>query len=181
MKKVQISQKTEAFELRMTEKEFSERLTELKPFLHNIAFKIINDYHKTEDIVSQAAQKAWRRYNSECGGFEALIKNITRNLAIDTVRANARRQKIITDAIEANVGDTIYIDRGEINNPTTEIAQLFNRLNKTDMKIIEMIGLHGMSIAETAKQLNQKVSTIKSRLHRARKKIKSIAQIESYL
>ena len=165
----------------MTEQEFSERLTALKPLLHNIAFKIVNDYHKTEDIISEAAQKAIRHYNPERGGFDALIKTITRNLAIDAVRANARRQKLITDSIEANVGDTIYIDRGEIDNQTNEIAQLFMRLNKTDRNIIEMIGLHGISIAETAKQLNQKVSTIKSRLHRARKKIKSIAQIESYL
>jgi RNA polymerase sigma-70 factor (ECF subfamily) len=165
----------------MTEQEFSERLTTLKPFLHNIAFKIVNDYHKSDEIVFQAAQKAWRHYNPERGGFESLIKNITRNLAIDAVRANARRRKLITDAIEANVGDTIYIDRGYVENPISEIVQLFTRLNKTDMKIIEMIGLHGMSIADTARHLNQKIETIKSRLYRARKKIKSIAQIESYL
>ena len=165
----------------MTEQEFSERLTTLKPYLHNIAFRIVNDYHKTEDIVSQAAQKAFKHYNPERGGFETLIKAITRNLAIDAVRANARRKKLISDAIDANAIDTIYVDRGEIDNPTSEIAQLFTRLNKTDMKIIEMIGLHGMSIAETARHLNQKIETIKSRLYRARQKIKSIAQIESYL
>ena len=82
--------------------------TTFKTRLHHSLFKILRNYHETEDIVQQAFMRAWEKIDTFKGNsnFYTWLYRIGFNLAITKI--NSSRENNIDEIFESNLTAVYY-------------------------------------------------------------------------
>lgn len=147
--------------------------------LYGLCIKIVIDNSVAEDVLQESFVKIWKnakKYDSKKGTFFTWMLNITRNTSIDKYRKLSKNR---TTAIQ-NEDSDVYNVPGmaqEMNINHIGLKDVLKGLPVEQKEIIEYLYFKGYTQAETSKELNLPLGTVKTRSRTALKALKEIFTI----
>ncbi len=149
------------------------------PRVYRTAYFVTGNHQMAEDVAQEAFLKAFTNLHKlqERHKFGSWINVIASNHAVDILRKN--KKVFFTDNMETYGGEAVD------DNPTEcwdrkekmeEVRNALARLEPEEREIIVLKYFNELSIKEIAALIKAPSGTIKSRLFRARDKIRSILQ-----
>ena len=161
----------------MTVREFEKQLTTLRPMLRGFTHRFTRDREESLDLVQDTILKAltYRSKYREDTNLKGWLFTIMRNTYINNYR-KFKREKTSTDSTKElyhlNVEDTHTFNQPEGSIEFKEVWRNVNAL-KDDLLIPFKMHTTGYKYHEIADMLNEPLGTIKSRIHFARRLLKS--------
>jgi len=132
-----------------------------------IALSFTKNHDDSEDIIQNVFLKLWR-YSGHFENEEHIDKWLTRvciNESKNYIKLSFRKNTFLDDA-----KDLYTFDRPK----DYDVFNAVMSLPKKERTVIHLFYYEDMSVSEMAKMLEMKESAVKTRLHRARKKLKDI-------
>ncbi|MEU5151991.1 MULTISPECIES: RNA polymerase sigma factor [Streptomyces] len=155
--------------------------------LYNHAFRMTGDWAVAEDVMSAAFLEAWRlrgTVDPEGGSLRPWLLGITTNLARNHCRSN-RRFRAAAAAAAAAAGAVAVPDHadevaGRLDDRQQIAATLarLSALRGPEREVLLLCLCEGLEYAEAARVLGIPVGTVRSRLSRARTKLRKLADAE---
>jgi RNA polymerase sigma-70 factor (sigma-E family) len=149
--------------------EFSAFVAARQGHLRRIAYAVCGDWHRADDLLQTALVKlyvAWPRLHLE-GREEAYTRQIIVRANIDESRRPWRRERSGLDGHDPVARQGL---------PTEERSALFEALQELPMmqrKVIVLRHWLGLSVEETARELDIAAGTVKSHASRGIEKLKA--------
>lgn len=157
--------------------------TLVQPYIkqsHQTAYLLLHDYNLAEDAVQEALielYKSIKRFDIQKASFKTWFNRIV----INTTLKVSRKKRLLSyfDFIDEGSErksnpEEIYMLREE----TKLISYQMRKLNTKHRTVIILHYFQELSVKEMASTLNISEGTVKSRLHSARTKLKSILSSE---
>ncbi len=154
--------------------------------IYNLALSITKCREDAEDIAQETYLRLWRSlpdYKGESSAKFYILK-IARNLAIDFIRKKAQRSEadnvILTSdgEFEPDIADTdpeSRPDESYIRKLKAEtLRKCLDELPNSARELIVLRDINGLPYAEIAKMLGITEGTLKSKLFRARERLRQI-------
>ncbi len=146
------------------------------PHLRRFARSLVRNPDKADDLVQDTLERAIRRHSSfETGtSLRAWLFTILRNLHIDQCRKAKRRG----DTVEIDDFDTA-LSVAPAQGTRTELREFmtaFAALDQRDQDLLNMVAIDGLSYEAAAEIFDVQVGTIKSRLSRARARLRDLEE-----
>jgi RNA polymerase sigma-70 factor (ECF subfamily) len=145
----------------------------------NVALRLLGDAESAADVTQDAFLSAYRHLDQFKGGsFRSWLLRIVTNGSYDALRARRRRDAVSLDAMIEETG----FDVGGTEPLPETLAlrqEVFGciedglRLLPVDQRaVLVLYDVHGLSYEEVATVLNTNLGTVKSRLNRARGRLR---------
>ncbi|MFN8596005.1 MAG: sigma-70 family RNA polymerase sigma factor [Anaerolineae bacterium] len=155
--------------------------------VYNLAYRIMGDEAAASDATQDAFISAYKNLKSFRGGsFKSWLLRIVTNACYDDLRRRKRRPATSLDELtNGEDGEAEFDVPSADDGPETiaqrhELAQLLQRGITTlpdDQRIVLVLSdVQGMSYEEIAEMTNSNLGTVKSRLSRARAKLREYLQ-----
>lgn len=141
--------------------------------LYSVAFRILGDAQDAEDVLQESAVLLWEKapiYNAVFGRPQSWAVTLTRNRAIDRLRA--RQRKLDLHAAAGLEGATEPLPSDECTAGVTAgeragtIRVALSQLPAEQRRAIELAFFSGMTQTEIASALGVPLGTIKARIRR---------------
>ncbi|MFB6811667.1 RNA polymerase sigma factor [Streptomyces sp. NPDC056387] len=155
--------------------------------VYNHAFRMTGDWAVAEDVMSAAFLEAWRlraTVDPEGGSLRPWLLGIATNLARNHCRSN-RRYRAVAAAAAAAAGAVSVPDHaeevaGRLDDRQQIAATLkqLSALRGPEREVLLLCLCEGLEYAEAAGVLGIPVGTVRSRLSRARTKLRKLADAE---
>lgn len=151
---------------------------------YRVAYRMMGERMSAEDVVQDAFLTAYRKLNAfRFGSFRAWLLRIVTNTCYDEIRRQKRRSVVPLyplDEHSEEVESPIWLeDPGETPEEAAMLMELNHAIQKSlgtleaDFRIVVvLIDVMAMSYAEAAEVLGIPLGTLKSRLRRARLKLR---------
>lgn len=132
---------------------------------------------EAEEAVQEALIRAWLRSDA-CRTPDAPLPwmlEITRNEARRLLRRHARRQRQAQAALAFSAAD---VEDDLLADTTTRVtvAQAIARLQDADQDVLRLRYADDLTQAEVARRMGVPVGTVKVRLHRARRRLRTLLE-----
>tara|TARA_R110000787_G_scaffold86057_5_gene183177 strand:- start:9249 stop:9794 length:546 start_codon:yes stop_codon:yes gene_type:complete len=154
--------------------EVYEMIEEQLPSIRRYAHALERNPHAAEDLIQDCVERALSRQEQFQPGtnLRTWMFTIMHNLQCDRKRKDVRRGVHVpleewSDGASTN-GDQL----GSLE--MRDFRRAFAKLDARDQQIMILIGMEGMAYEEAAEVLEIKVGTVKSRLFRARERLREI-------
>ncbi|PVE05897.1 RNA polymerase sigma factor [Streptomyces scopuliridis] len=153
--------------------------------IYNHAFRLTADWSTAEDVMAATFMEAWRlreRVDPEGGSLRPWLLGIATNTARNQFRSNRRYRAAANAAAAAElsvpdhadeVADRID-DRRRLATVLTSLAAL----RRPEREVIALCLGEGLDYEAAAEALGIPVGTVASRLSRARRKLRALAEAE---
>ena len=144
--------------------------TTFKTRLHHSLFKILRNYHETEDIVQQAFMRAWEKIDTFKGNsnFYTWLYRIGFNLAITKI--NSSRENQINEIFESNLAASENIEKDlESKELSNLVKNLLDQVPEEQRTAYILCEVDSKNYEEIANITGVPVGTVRSRIFRARK------------
>jgi RNA polymerase sigma-70 factor (ECF subfamily) len=144
------------------------------PALRRYARALVRNSDRADDLVQDCLERAVSRFHQFQPGtnLRTWMFTILHNVHCDALRRQKRR------------GTDVPIDEWErraktdANQPQAmemrDFRRTFSRLPETDRRILFLVGVEGYSYEEASETLDVAVGTVKSRLFRARERLRRL-------
>lgn len=152
--------------------------------LYRWALSLVRDEALADDITQIVFITAYEKLSTFRGGsFRAWLFTIARNRSYDELRRHQRRPTFSLDGGTLNDEEPIEIPSTADLQPENlllaseradAIEQLLNRLPDPFQQVVRLVDLEGMNYQEAASVLRLSLGTVKSRLARARLKMRTL-------
>jgi len=161
---------------------FGELYDRLSSVLFSTAFRILNDREAAEDVLQDVFVQIWEKaplYNPSLGKPVTWAITLTRNKAIDRLRATDRRSRL-KEAMQSESKVLEQFDgRSSFDAVASEEAAKMVRasiqmLSEDQRQVIELAFYSSLSQTEIAERLNVPLGTIKARIRRGMLKLKEL-------
>ena len=166
---------------------FSGLMEETYRKVFNMAYRLTGNRSDAEDLTQEAYYRAFRSFHDYQGDrpFENWIFRIVTRLFLDLLRTRRRRVKAVSyDAPLQHTGDeNLYFETADegpspeqavLNDSYSEDLQIvLNSLSPSQRMLITLADVEEIPYKEIAELLGKPVGTIRSRLHRTHKLIRS--------
>lgn len=174
---------TRFWELReLKEVDFEDIFTTFSQGLTMVAYSVVKNWYTAEDIVQEAFMKAYNKIDSieNRDKLGPWLRSITLRTAIDFLRAEKRRNVVCSDH---SFIDYVQFHLKTEASPEEEVEILLlkeeiekNLLVLSDdfQQVLSLRVQYGLKESEIASLLKLKPTTVKTRLHRARKQLKNV-------
>ena len=149
--------------------------------VYNIALRYMGSEADAYDMAQEALIKIYKRIKAFKGdsSFSSWVYRVTVNTCLDGLRRRKKNVVSLESTIEAGAS---YSDE---KNDTPEesavrkelqsrVQQAINTLSADHKSVIILRDINGLSYEEVAVMLSVSVGTVKSRINRARQKLKEI-------
>ena len=141
-----------------------------------LARRIVVDPHLAEEVVQEAFLRAWRAsatFDPEAGPMLPWLLTITRNVAIDMVKARTRRPPVVSEvpADTAGSGGLSVEDRVLAR---AELSRALRRMDARSRQVIVETILRDRSPADVAAELGVPAGTVRSRSHYALRRLRDL-------
>ena len=168
---------------------FNRLVLEYQELAFNVSYRMLGDPDMASDATQNAFIAAYRNLSSYRGGsFKSWVMRIVTNNCYDELRRQKRRPTTPLEPVSDDGEDTIESPEWlKDDDPSPEallesdelqeaIQQCLNRLKKDFRIIVIMIDIQGMDYQEASENAGLPLGTIKSRLARARGKLRDCLQ-----
>ncbi len=154
----------------------------------NLAYRMLGDPARSEDAVQDSFISAYRHLNSYRGGsFKAWVMRMVTNSCYDQLRKQHRHPSVplepLNDDEEEIENPTWMVDPQMLPEQHSEMAELdravqhcLNDLSPDFKSVVVLVDVQGMDYEEVAQAMEKPLGTIKSRLARARMKLRDCLQ-----
>jgi len=150
-------------------------MAELRPRLHRYCARMVGSAIDGEDVVQEALAKAAEAFPAE-GGIErpeSWLFRIAHNTALDALRRRKRQAAIRSDIDLADLADTSAATDARV--AAAAGLATFLQLPAAQRSSVVLIDVLGHSLTETAEILDFTLPAVKAALHRARTRLKELA------
>jgi RNA polymerase sigma-70 factor (ECF subfamily) len=158
---------------------FSRFYDQYSKLLFSIAFHILNDQKEAEDVLQEVFVLIWDKagtYHSRLGKPSSWAVALTRNKAIDYIRANQRRSKLAEQAateMSVNSPGSATANESVRGRENAElIGSAVADLPEDQRQAIEMAFFSGLTQNEISETLKEPLGTIKARIRRGMLKLR---------
>lgn len=140
------------------------------------AYRLCGDRHDAEDIMSTAFLELWRRRAKVRiveGSVLPWLLVTTANVARNSGRAARRYRKLLSSlprSEDVSTADGDLYLQGELDR---DAARALGTLNDLDLQLVSLVVFEEYTIAAAASVLNLTPAAAKSRMHRARQRMKT--------
>lgn len=167
---------------------FNRLVLEYQDLAFNVAYRIVGDPDSASDATQDAFISAFKHLGSFRGGsFKAWMLRIVTNTCYDELRRRKRRPTTPLEPLNdenEEIESPIWLkDPGETPEERTERADLhyaiqdcLNGLSEDFRTVVVLVDVQGMDYEEAATITHKPLGTIKSRLARARDKLRECLQ-----
>ncbi|MGW2239712.1 RNA polymerase sigma factor, partial [Streptomyces sp. NPDC001759] len=167
---------------------FAELFDECARTVYNHAFRLTADWSAAEDVMSTTFMEAWRRRASveaDGGSLRPWLLGIATNVARSQYRSNRRYRNAASAAAAANAAQDQVEDHAEETAGRLDDRRRINAtlaalslLKRPEREVLTLCLCEGMEYAEAARVLGIPVGTVRSRLSRARGKLRRLADAQ---
>ncbi|MBD0708252.1 RNA polymerase subunit sigma [Streptomyces sp. CBMA291] len=167
---------------------FAELFDAFARSVYNHAFRLTGDWSVAEDVMAATYLEAWRlrhKVDPEGGSLRPWLLGVATNVARNHCRGNRRyRAAALAYAMagppEASVPDHAPEVAGRLDDRNRIAATLraLGALRRTEREILVLCLWEGLAYTEAAEALGLPVGTVRSRLSRARAKLRTGAEEE---
>jgi RNA polymerase sigma-70 factor (ECF subfamily) len=147
--------------------------------LFAVAYRILNDQKESEDVLQEVFLQIWDKagsYNPLLGKPVSWAVTLTRNKAIDYIRAHQRRSKLLehaaTEFLTRAPGSAVANDSVHGRENSELINSAVAELPADQRKAIEMAFFGGLTQNEISESLKEPLGTIKARIRRGMLKLR---------
>lgn len=152
--------------------------------VYGLSLRMLGDPAAAEDVAQDAFVRAWQRLETFRGGsFRSWLFTIAANRARDELRRRGRRPTLSLDESrdDENRADIDPPDAGPTAHELVEQAELHRALEAAlrtlpdDWReVVVLVDIQGLNYAEVATVTGVPVGTVKSRLSRARGRLRDV-------
>jgi len=159
----------------MSTEQFKKDILPFQNKLYKYALSIVFDVELAKDIVQEVFIKVWTKRGElhNINNKEAWCVRITRNLALDKLKAANRKNVDLTYAVNHFVGDANPAIQTEEKDLMASIYAAMKDLSPQQKEIFRLRDLLGYTNKEIKELLELSDSQVKVNLYRARQKIKA--------
>ena len=153
---------------------FAELSEKYSALIFSTAFKVLNHYEDTEDVMNEVLTTIWKKaatYHPKKGSLVTWICTTARNRSIDRVRSVQRRsalydrfeEKLEGDAPEARTTgrEVLYLSDARQVLQTAVVA-----LSPEQREVIELAYFEGLTQKQIAERIDSPLGTVKARIRR---------------
>ena len=156
--------------------------------VYNLAYRIMGDEAAASDVTQEAFISAYRHVGSfHQGSFKNWLLRIARNACYDELRCRKRRATVSLDATLVTEEGVIEFDLPTSTDGPEQIVQRreladllqrgINQLPFEQRLALVLRDVQGLRYDEIAEITHSKYGTVKSRLSRARAKLRDYVQM----
>ena len=157
-----------------------------KRMVHRLAMQITKNHEDANDVMQETFIKVYQSIHTfrQEAAFETWVYRIAVNEALNFVKRRERRRESSLETTDESEFNTEILRKAEINNDPeiqAEKAELrhwvtkaVNSLSLKHRIVVILHELEGLTHAEIASILNCSEGTVRSRLHYARKQLRSL-------
>lgn len=160
---------------------FNQLVIAYQQLAYNVAYRMLGDDDRAMDATQEAFLRGYRAIDTFHGGsFKAWILRITTNACYDVLRSTKRRRTTpIDDLVDDDEHSGILEDVQE--TPEQHVQRLdldeviqaaLATLPEDQRTVVILSDIHGLNYGEIAETTNVSLGTVKSRLSRARAKMR---------
>ena len=167
---------------------FNELVVEYQSLVYNLCFRMLGQAQLAEDATQEAFVSAWRNIASFRGEvFRPWLLRIAANLCRDELRRRGRRPSTSLDtALEAGMPDPLDEDPSPDESVLTSemrgrLQAALQQLPEEQRTAIILCDIEGLDYSEIADVMRTSLGTVKSRIARARLKMRELLQREPEL
>lgn len=163
---------------------FNQLVLDYQDGLYRWAISLVNDAMLADDITQWTFVTAYEKLSSFRGGsFRAWLFRIARNRSFDELRYRKSRATVSLDEDPDDGSDRFEVlpdrhllpeDEVVMREQAIKIETLLKRLPDTFQQVLRLVDMEGMVYQEAADVLNMPLGTVKSRLARARLKMRDL-------
>ena len=147
--------------------------------LFSIAFRILNDQKEAEDVLQEVFLQIWDKagsYKPELGKPSSWAVTLTRNKAIDYIRAGQRRSRLLelasTELLVRQPGAAAANESVRGRDGAELITSAVSELPADQRRAIELAFFTGLTQHEISETLQEPLGTIKARIRRGMMKLR---------
>ena len=154
---------------------FGRLMAELRPRLHRYCARMVGSAFDGEDVVQEALAKAVEAFPAAAGieRPESWLFRIAHNAALDALRRRKREAVVRSDIGLAGLADASAA--ADVRVAAAASLAAFLRLPATQRSSVVLIDVLGHSLTETAEILGVSIAAVKAALHRARVRLRALA------
>lgn len=163
---------------------FEKAILPVKDKLYRFALKLLSSPDDAKDVVQEVLMRVWNnQFNAEeVRNWEAWCMCMTRNLALDRLRASSRKR---SDTIEADmrlVNDDLTPDRSaELSDSLETVRLIIDALPDKQRQVMHLRDVEGYSYQEICSILELDMNQVKVTLFRARNTVREkMLKIDAY-
>lgn len=162
--------------------------------VYNHALRLTGDWSVAEEVMSETFLAAWRGrgdVEAEGGSLRPWLFGIATNKARNADRSLRRRLAFLARRAEAGAGGGAGADEvvgdfaeevvGRVDDARrlAEVRRVLGRLRRHEREVIALCVWGGLDYAQAAEALGVPVGTVRSRLSRARGRLREIVELEA--
>lgn len=144
--------------------------------VYRLAYRLTGNPHDAEDLTQDVFIRVFRSLSTyKPGTFEGWLHRITVNLFLDGAR---RRQRQRTDALGDDAADRLPGDDPgperayEFRHLADDVQRALDDLPPEFRAAVVLSDIEGLSYEEVGEALGIKLGTVRSRIHRARARLR---------
>ena len=162
---------------------FEQIVTATESAVYNLALSILKRKEDAEDVTQETYLRLWRAItDTSIESPKSYILRTARNLALDVIRKNSRHEDVDTvvqgadEEFDFELEDTDPVARPDLaylqKMERQAVRESINELPTSARELIILRDLEGLSYSEIAKVLGIPEGTLKSKLFRARERLR---------
>jgi RNA polymerase sigma-70 factor (ECF subfamily) len=163
------------------QKAFMELSEKYSALIFSTAFKVLNHYEDTEDIMNEVLATIWKKadtYHPKKGSLVTWICTTTRNRAIDRVRSVQRRCALydrFEEKIEGEVPEYSLTGREALylSDARTILQTAVVELSPEQREVIELAYFEGLTQKQIAERIDSPLGTVKARIRRGVERLRA--------
>ncbi|MFF2090865.1 RNA polymerase sigma factor [Paenibacillus sp. NPDC058174] len=138
------------------------------------AFSIAKDRELAQDAVQETFLKAYRHIEllEQLEQKEAWLKTVSRHVIIDMYRKQRRERCVYTGSRDVYMSDS-DIERTIVDRQF--LRELLSSLHPVNRQSLLLVYEYGLTYEQLADRQQTSISAVKSRIHRAKQKLRGVA------
>lgn len=173
------------------ERALAELVEVMTPWLLGLAQGMLSDRDEAEEVVQEAFTVVWRRvdlFDRESGRLVPWLLRITRNRAIDRLRARRRRTLKAERVRREQAGAEVFppVEPNEAAHPGwqvhRQVHEAIGALSSEQQQVVRLAYFEGLTHSEIAARLGIPLGTVKTRLRLALDRMRTgLASIRDWI
>lgn len=153
-------------------------------YLYRLAYRFVGNNEGAEDLVQDLVLKLYPKYTELCQvqQLRPWLARVMYRLFVDQRRHDSRSPVQLLVDTDASLEMDQDLEQAAVGpeqawaqqQEQARIVQAWQQLNPEQRALLAMHDIEGYTLVELAQQLKTPLGTLKSRLHRARAKLKSL-------